>query len=121
MESCRIVGHDRFFTILGAYGQFIITHFVLGKNAFDRSVGTVRIGKEFFAGCANQFITRASGERDHLLIHIRDDALRIGHHECIDIRFDQGAGIELLVAQTLIQQRLGRLDLFACRVISTYQ
>jgi hypothetical protein len=32
------------------------------------------------------------------LVYVRNDALRVGRHESIDIRFNQRAGIEVLIA-----------------------
>ena len=80
-----------------------------------------RVGEEVPARRADQLITRASGQCDHLLIDIGDDALGVGRHERVNVRFDQGAGVELLVAQSLIQQRSGRLDLFAGRIVGADQ
>ena len=46
---------------------------------------------------------------------------RIGGHERVDIGFDQGASVELLVAQALIELHLLRFHLLACGIIGADQ
>ena len=48
-----VIRHHSFLAVLGADGQFVVAHLVLGENAFDRSVGAKRVGKEILAGRAN--------------------------------------------------------------------
>ena len=45
-----------------------------------RGIGSRRVGEEILARRTNQFIARASCERYHLLVHVRDNALRVGGH-----------------------------------------
>jgi hypothetical protein len=45
----------------------------------------------------------------------------IGSHERVDVRLDQGARVELLVAQALIQLHLLRLDLLASGIVGADQ
>src|SRR5579862_1167582 len=121
VEGRGVVGHDSFFAVLGPHGQFVVADLVLGENTLDRGVGPNRIGKEILARRTDQFVARAPRERHHLLVHVRYDALRVGRHEGVDVRFDQGAGIELLIAQPLIEHCLGRLDFLAGCIVGADQ
>ena len=57
-------------------------------------------------GGADQLFAGAAGERLHLLVDVGDDAQRIGGHQRVDVRLDQRAGVELLIAQLLLQPLL---------------
>jgi hypothetical protein len=94
---------------------------VLGEHPFDRRGGQVRIGKELLAVCADELSTGSTRQRHHLVVDVRDDALRIGHHEGIDARLDERVGVELLVAQHLVELGLYRLYLMFCRVVGADQ
>jgi hypothetical protein len=61
------------------------------------------------------------GERLHLLVDVGDDAERVGGHQRVDVRFDQRAGVELLVAQALVELLLLFLDLLARGVVGADQ
>ena len=58
-----------------------------------------------------------SGERLHLLVDVGDDAEGVGGHQRVDIGLDEGARVELLVAQALIELLLLLLDLLAGGVV----
>src|SRR5690348_12256192 len=52
---------------------------------------------------SNQFLPRATSQRLHLLVHVGDDAERIGGHQRIDIRLDQRARVELRGLQLALE------------------
>jgi hypothetical protein len=121
VEGGRVVGHDRLGAVLRPDGELVVAHLVLGEHALDGLVGPARIGEEVLARGADQFLPGAAGQRDHLLVDVADDALGVGRHEGVDIRFDQRAGVELLVPQLLVEQGLGRLHQFPRRVVGPDQ
>jgi hypothetical protein len=61
------------------------------------------IGKLVFERRADQFVARPAGERLGLLVDVGDDAARIRGNQGIDARFDQRAGVEVLIAQPLVE------------------
>jgi len=61
-----------------------------------------------FERSANQLVARTTGERLHLLVDIGDDAGRIRSHEGVDVGFEQGASVELMVTQALSKLSLVR-------------
>ncbi len=47
-----------------------------------------------------------------MMHHVGDDAGRVGGHQRVDVEFDEIAGIELLIAQSLIKPLLLGFHLF---------
>ena len=84
-------------------------------------IGAGRVGEKVLARHANQFVPGAAGKRHHLFVDVGNDALRIRHHQRVDVRFDQRACVKLLVAQTMIQQGLGGFLLLTRGVIGADQ
>ena len=102
MEGRCVVGNHVLRAVLGAGGQFIIGHLALAEHALDASLRPCRIGEKILEWRADEAFTRTARQRLHLLVHIGDDAGRIGGHDRVDVGFDQRARIELLVAQRLL-------------------
>ncbi len=121
MKGRSVVGHHGFSAVVGAHGEFVVTDLVLAEHALDRGIGTRRVSEEILAGRTDQLIAGAPGQGHHLLVDVGNYALRISHHQCIDVRFDQRAGIELLVPQALIQQGLSLFFLLARSVVGADQ
>ena len=56
-----------------------------------------------------------------MLVDVADDAARVGGHQGVDVRFNQGAGVKLLVAKALVQHRLLGLYPFARGIVGANQ
>ena len=121
VEGGRIVGHDGLRTIHGARGELVVGHLLLGEHSLDARLGPFRIGEAVLERCVDQLVARTAGERLHLLVDVGDDAGGIGRHQRVDVRFDERARVELLVAQPLIEQRLLLFDLLARRIVGAHQ
>ena len=121
VESGGVVGHYRFLAVPGARGQLIVGDLASAQHPLDAGFGPVGIGEVILERRADQFVARAAGERFHLLVDVGDDAGRVGGHQGVDIRFDQRARVELLVAQALIEQLLLGLHLLAGRIVGADQ
>ncbi len=89
MKGCRVVGNHGFGAIVGAHGKLIVADLVFTEHPLDRGVGTCGVGEEVFAGRTDQFVAGSPGQRHHLFVDVGDDALRVGHHQRINVRFDQ--------------------------------
>src|SRR5580700_7572369 len=57
-------------------------------------------------GGTDQVAAGVPGQQLRLSIKIRDLSRRVDSHQCVDIRFDQGPRVELLVAQLLLERLL---------------
>ena len=91
------------------------------QHQLDPGSGALRIGEVVLERCADQLVSRASGERFHLPIDVGNDAGGVGRHQGIDVGFDQRARVEVLVAKTLIELLLLRLDALAGSVVGADQ
>ena len=116
-----IVGHHRFLTVPGARGELVVGDLLFAEYQFDGRFGPFRIGEVILERRADQLVACAAGERFHLLVDVRDDAGGVGHHQRVDVGFDQRARVELLVAETLIKLLLLGFDLLAHRVVGADQ
>ena len=121
VEGGRIVGDHGFLAVPGARGEFVVSHFAFAQHQLDAGFRALRIGEVIFEGRADQLVTGASGQRLHLLVHVGNDAARIGRDQCIDIRFNQRAGVKLLVAHALIEHHSLGFNLLACGVVGPDQ
>ena len=90
MKGGGVVGDEGFLTIFCPDGQLVVVDPVLRENAFDRRGGEFGIREELFAVRAQQFSAGTSGEGHHFIVDVGDNSLRVGHHEGIDARLDQG-------------------------------
>ena len=68
-----------------------------------------------------QLIPRTSGERFYLPVDVGNDSARIGGHQGVDVSFEEGAGIELLIAQALTELFLLCLDLLERGIVCADQ
>jgi hypothetical protein len=50
---------------------------------------------------ADQLIARRAGQRLHPPVDVRDDAGRVRGHSWVNVRFDQGPDIDLLIPEVL--------------------
>ena len=121
VEGGRVVGDHGFLAVPGARREFVVGHFAFAQHQLDAGLRALRVGEVVLERRADQLVTRASGERLHLLVHVGDDAARIGRDQCIDVRFNQRAGVKLLIAHALIEQHSLGFDLLACGVIGPDQ
>jgi hypothetical protein len=94
---------------------------LFAQHQFDTRLCTIRIGEVTLERSANQFITSETGERLHLFVDVGNDAGRIGSHQRVDVGFEQGARIKLMVAQALSELLLICLDLLARFVVGADQ
>ena len=105
--ECRgVVTDTRFLAHFYAGRQLVVGYLAFAQHLADAFFGALRVGEVIFEGRADQLVAGAAGERLHLLVHVGDDAQRVGGHQRVDVRFDQRPGIELLVAQLLFQPLL---------------
>ena len=104
-----------------ARGELVVGDFSFAQHAIDTSLGSLRVGEVGLERRANQLVARASGELLHLLVHVGDDAARIGGDQGINVGFDQRTGVELLIAHTLIEQHSLGFHLFTRGVVRADQ
>ena len=71
-------------------------------GAEGAGLGALGIGEVIFERSADEFVAGTAGERDHLIIHVGDDAEGVGGHKGVDVGLDKRTGVELLVAQALV-------------------
>ena len=121
MEGGRVVGHDGEGAIPGARGELVVGDFAFVQHPVDRRLGPARVGEVILEGRADQLVTRAPGQRLRLFVDVGDDAPWIGRHQGVDIRFDQRSCIELLIADSLIQQHAFCFHLFSGCVVRADQ
>src|SRR5665647_379845 len=120
--DCRgVVRHEGLSTVAGADRQLVVAQLVFSQDTLDGCVSPGGVGEEVPERGTDQLSAGAPGQGHHLLVDIGDGAQGISRHQSIDVRFDQRTGVELLVPQSLIQQRLGRLDLLTGGVVSPDQ
>ncbi len=117
VEGRRVVGHHGERAVPGARGELVVGDPALGEHAVDARLGPVRIGEVVLERRADQLVARAPGQRLRLLVDVGDDAARIGGHQGVDVRFDERARVEVLVAEPLIELRALLLDLLARGVV----
>jgi hypothetical protein len=98
VESGRVVGHDCFLAVPGARGKLVVGDLLFVQHLFDGRLGALWIGEVILERRADQLVARATGQR-------------------VDVRFDQRARVELLVAKTLIELLLLFFDLLASGVV----
>ena len=103
IEVGGIVGNHGLGAILAAGREFVVSDFAFAEHAIDARFGPGGVGKVVFKRSPDQFLTGSAGEGFHLVIDIGNRAAGVGGHDGIDIGFDQGAGVELLVPQALIE------------------
>ncbi len=121
VEGRGVVGDHRLLTVAGTGGQLIVGDRLLAQHSLDAGLGAGRVGEAVLERGADEFVPGAAGERFHLLVDVGNDARRIGGHQGVDVRLDQGAGVELLVAQPLVGLLLLLLHLLARRVVGADQ
>ena len=95
--------------------------FAFAQHQLDAGLGALRVGEVVLERRADQLVARASGERLHLLVHVGNDAARIGGDQRIDVRFNERSGVELLIAHALIEQHSLGFHLFPCGIIGADQ
>ena len=121
MKGGGVVRHDGFLAVAGARGKFVVRDPAAAEYAFDAGLGPFGVGEVVFERGADEFIAGAAGERFHLLIDVGDDTGGVGGHQSVDVGFNERAGVELLVAQALIELLLLGFDLFARCVVGANQ
>ncbi len=117
VEGRGVVGDVGERAISRTRGEFIVCDAPLGEHAVDSGFGEVWIREIFLERRADEFIARAPGQRLHLLVDVSNDAARVGRDQGVDVRFDQRARVEMLIAQALIEFLALFFDLFARRVV----
>ena len=90
-------------TVAGARRQLVVGDRALVEHALDARLGAIGIGEVVLERRADQLVARAAGQRRHLAVDVGDDAARVGRHQRIDVRLDQRAGVEVLIAQALVE------------------
>ena len=108
-----VVRNHCFLTITGTGCEFVIRDLFIAQHQFDARFCPRWIGEITFERRTDELIAPKACERLHLLVDVGDDAGRIGRHQSIDVGFNQGTRVELLVTQTLVQLYLLSLKLFA--------
>lgn len=121
MEGGRVVGHDRLLPVPGTRGELVVGDLALAQHQLDAGLGPIQVGEVDLERRPDQLVARAPGERLHLLVHVGDDAARVGGDQGVDVRFDQGPRVELLIADALVEQHPLRLDLLASGVVRADQ
>jgi hypothetical protein len=94
--------------------------FAFAQHAIDAGSAR-RIGEVVLERRADQLVARAAGQRLGLLVDVGDDAARIRGHQRVDVRFDQRARVEVLVAQALVELHPLLFDLLARGVVGADQ
>ena len=117
VEGRGVVGHHRLLAVPGAGGELIVGERGFTQHAFNAGLGTRGIGEVVLERRTDQLVARAAGEGLHLFVDVGNDAGGIGRDEGVDVRFDQRPGIELLVAQALIEPFLLALESIAQGVV----
>ena len=95
VEGRGVVGDHRLASRFAARGELVVGHLAFAQDLFDAFFGPPRVGKELFERRADQLVAAVSGQRLHLLVHIGDDAERVGGRQGVNIGFDQRARIAL--------------------------
>ena len=121
VECARVVGNHNFLTVSGAGREFVVGDFAFAQHQFDARLGALRVGKVVLKRRTDQFVARACSERLHMLVHVGDDAARVGGHQRADVRFNQGTRVELLIAHGLINQHSLGFRLLPRRVVGADQ
>ena len=105
VEGRRVVGHHRERAVPGPRGELVVGDLAFAQHAVDPGFGPGGIGEVVLERGADQLVARAPGQRFHLFVDVGDDAAGIRRHQRVDGGFDQRPGVELLVAQPLVQLR----------------
>ena len=116
-----IVGHHRLLAIAGARRQLIVGDRFFAQYPLDASLGPFGVGEKVLERGADQFVAGTAGQRFHLLVDVGDEAGWVGGHQRVDVGFDQGARVKLLVAQALVGLLLFGLDQLSRGVVRTDQ
>jgi len=121
VERGRVVRHHCFLAIPGTRGKLIVSDLASAQHLLNACLGPLRIGEVVLERRADQLIARATGECLHLFVDVGDDAGGIGGHQRVDVGFGERAGVELLIAQALIELLLLGFYLFARGIIGADQ
>src|SRR5665213_2293545 len=121
VKGGRVVGHHRLLAVAGTRRQLVVDDRLFAQHELDRRLGPLWIGEIVLKRRADQLVTRAIGERLHLLVDVGNDTGGIGGHDRVGVGFDQRAGVELLVAQALIELFLLGFDQLARAVVGANQ
>ncbi len=109
VEECRgVVADERLAACLGAGGELIVGDPAFAQHQADALVSSFRLREVAVETGPDQFFSRVLGQQDHLLVDIGDDAKRIGRHDGVDVRLDQGARVDLGDLERLGQANLVR-------------
>ena len=100
-----------------ARGEFVVGELAFAQYQLDAGLGALRVGEIVLERRADEFVAGTPGELLHLLVHVGDDAARVGGDQGVDVRFDQRAGVELLVADALVEQHALGFHLLAGGVV----
>ena len=121
VERGRVVRDHGELAVPGPRGELEVPHRAFVQHAVDPCFGPVGISEVVLERSADQLVTRAPGQGFRLLVHIGDDAAGIGRHQRVDIGLDQRAGVEVLIADPLIQLLPFFFDLLAGGIVGANQ
>ena len=121
VEGGRVVRDHGELAVPRARRELVVGHLSLGQHAVDPRLGAVGVGEVVPERSADQLVARAAGQRLRLLVHVGDDAARIGRHQRVDVRLDQRARVEVLVAQPLVEPHALVFHLLARGVVRADQ
>ena len=84
--------------------KFVVGELAFAQHQLDAGFGPLRVGEVILERRADQLVARTAGKRLHLLVHVGNNAARIGGYQGVNVRFDERARVELLIAHALIEQ-----------------
>ena len=121
VEGGRVAGDHGLLAVPGPRGELVVRDLRPAQHLLDPRLGLLHVGEEELEWRADQLVARAPGEQLRFLVDVGDDPARIGRHHRVDVGLDQGAGVELLVTQPLVEQLLLRLGQFASGIVRADQ
>ncbi len=103
VEGGGVVGNERGPPVLGPRHQLVVGDLPLLEGEADALLGALGVGEVGLEGRADELVSRAPGERLHLLVDIGDDPEGVRGHQRVDVRLDQRAGVELRAPELLLE------------------
>ena len=101
VEGGGVEGDHRLGAVSGPGGEFVIGDLLFPQHQLDAGFGPIRIGEVILEGGPDQFVPGAARQYLHLLVDVGDDPRGIGGHDGVDVGFEQGPGVELMVPKPL--------------------
>ena len=94
-EGGGVVGDDGHMAGPGEGRELVVGDLALAQHLLDAFLGPLGVGEVVLEGGADQLVPGVARQGHHLFVHVGDDAQGVRGHQGVDVRFDQGPGVEL--------------------------